>query len=245
MPKPTDWSHFPEVQYSGYATNFADQKDLLRYQKAKAAGKSERQALAVGDNGIGAPSLGTVSTPNSYGVAVPTSFLRQHFGNDPAAWRTARAQVTYGDTTIQVPYVDVGPGKKQQSKGVITDLTYPLSQGLGTGDMSKVTIKPLPNAGVDYNTNKEDWQTEQGQIQQQLQAKTGYVGIGAEPSPTPFVMPSSAAPEEPSQIATTTPNVYPTIASDQPATTPSPPSTLAWEHFPESEFDTVNYNPAS
>jgi hypothetical protein len=55
-------------------------------------------------------------------------------------------------------------------------------------------------------------------------------------------MPGSAAPEEPSQIATTTPDVYPTIASDQPAAVPIPPSTLAWEHFPESSSDEVNYS---
>jgi hypothetical protein len=235
MPK-IDWSHFPEVQYSGYATNFADQKDLLRYQRAKAAGKSERQALAVGDNGIGAPSLGTVSTPNSYGVAVPTSFLHEHFGDNPAAWRTARAQVTYGDKTVSVPYVDIGPGKRQQNKGVITDLTYPLSQALGTGDMSKVTIKPLPNAGVDYVTDHDKWYDEQGQIDKILaQNGTTKPGIGATPSPTPYVAPGDASEES---------NVYPTIASDQATPAPASP-VLAWEHFPESSENTPNYNPPS
>jgi hypothetical protein len=231
MPK-LDWTHFPEVQYSGYATNFADQKDLLRYQKAKAAGKSERQALAVGDNGIGAPSLGTVSTPNSYGVAVPTSFLRQHFGDDPAAWRTARAKLEYGDQTIQVPYVDVGPGTKQQKKGVITDLTYPLSQGLGTGDMSKIKLTPVPNAGVDYNTNKEDWQTEQGQIQKQLQAITGYAGVGAEPSPTPG---------NPSVTPEAIANVAAAEAASQPLQVSIKPEDLTWDHFPTSQVDEPNY----
>jgi hypothetical protein len=155
-------------QYSGYATNFADPGDLARYQKAKAAGKSENYALSVGDNGVGSPALGGVITPESYGVAVPTSYLRKQFGNDPAAWRRARAVVTYGDKTVSVPIVDAGPGAKQQRRGIVTDLTYPLSQDLGTGGKSKVDLQIVGDAGPDYKNDQDAWADEQRRIANQL-----------------------------------------------------------------------------
>jgi len=36
------------------ATSFADPEDVARYKKAIADGKTEEDALAIGDNGIGA-----------------------------------------------------------------------------------------------------------------------------------------------------------------------------------------------
>jgi hypothetical protein len=165
----------------GYATNFADPGDLARYQRAKAAGKSESYALSIGDNGVGAPVLGGVTTPESYGVAVPRSYLRQQFGNDPQAWRRARAQVTYGERTISVPIVDIGPGSKQQRRGVITDLTYPLSQDLGTGGKSKVDLKIVGDAGPDYKADPESWQDEQSQIASQLNPSAYGQSMAARP----------------------------------------------------------------
>lgn len=169
---------------SGYATNFADPGDLARYQAAKAAGRSERYALSVGDNGVGAPSLGGVSTPDSYGVAVPRSYLVQQFGNDQGAWRRARALVTHGDQIVQVPIVDIGPGQKQQSRGVITDFTYPLSQGLGSGDKARVGLKLIGDAGSDVKADPEAWQNEQNQIASQL-SPSGYgSSLAASVTPT-------------------------------------------------------------
>lgn len=39
--------------HSAIATSFADPADVARYVAAKAAGKTEREALSVGDNGVG------------------------------------------------------------------------------------------------------------------------------------------------------------------------------------------------
>ena len=108
---------------------FADQPDKDRFDAAIAAGKTEDQALQVGDNWIGAKPLGRVSTGNSYGVAVPEEYLQRHFGNDPANWRTARADLTYNGQTVRVPFVDIGPSPEKQAEGIITDITYPLSVG--------------------------------------------------------------------------------------------------------------------
>jgi hypothetical protein len=147
---------------------------------------TEDEALQVRDNGVGAPNLGSVSTANSYGVAAPTSYLRRHFGNDPANWRTARAELTTQDgQTVRVPFVDIGPSPEQQANHVITDITYPLSQGLGTGGKAHVSIKMIPNAGPDYLKDKDAWYEEQGQIGNQFQGRRSQLQVGAEPAPTP------------------------------------------------------------
>jgi hypothetical protein len=57
--------------YQGYATTFADQRDLAAYHAAINSGATEEQALKVGDNGIGNEDLGKVRTSQSYGRAIP------------------------------------------------------------------------------------------------------------------------------------------------------------------------------
>ena len=155
-------------QYSGFATNFGGLYDQVRYQQAIAQGKTAQQALDKGDPGIGAPRLGTVSTASSYGVAVPTEYLRAHLGDDPAAWRTARAQLQIGDQTVVAPFIDIGPSKEQQKKGVVVDVSTPLSDALGGFDHTKASVKILPNAGPDYTTEKDEWNKEQAAIPKQI-----------------------------------------------------------------------------
>ena len=168
---------------SGYATNFADPTDLAKYRAAIAAGHSVRYALRVGDNGVGSPYLGSVSTPSSYGIAVPTSYLRKNFGADPADWRTARAEITMNGQTVQVPFIDVGPGTGPQKRGVIADLSYPLSQGLGGTGKDPVQIRPLADAGADYTSDRAAWDAEQAAIAAQMRPGTSLAESGA---PTPM-----------------------------------------------------------
>jgi hypothetical protein len=110
---------------TGSATRFAGQKDRDAYDKAIAEGKTEEQALAVGDNGKGAPALGTVDTTDSYGASVPRETMEKFYGGnakDPsttAAWRTARAEVTVNGQTIRVPISDLGPGPGPQANKVL------------------------------------------------------------------------------------------------------------------------------
>lgn len=42
-------------------TSFADTADLLAYNRAVKSGKTPKEALSVGDNGLGASNLSTVS----------------------------------------------------------------------------------------------------------------------------------------------------------------------------------------
>jgi len=173
----------PLQPFAGIATSFGGLKDLIAYQMKKAQGGTEQQALSVGDPGIGSPHLGGISTATSYGIALPKTRLVSSLGDDPAAWRTARAQVNVGDQTVSVPIIDIGPGRKPQSKGVVTDLSDPLSKGLGDVDWTKANVQIIPNAGPDYTTDRAAWNREQANIGKQFpQGGT----IGAEPGPTPL-----------------------------------------------------------
>jgi hypothetical protein len=161
---------------------FGDPGDVRRYWEKKRAGGTEQQALEVGDPGIGSPYLGTINTTQVYGVAVPEDYLRKTFGDDPSNWRKARVQLRIGDRTITVPIVDVGPGKGQRAKGVVSDLTHLLDQALGTEGMGQVNIRLLPNAGPDYSTDRANWDAEQKQI---ASAFANPLALGS-PNPTPY-----------------------------------------------------------
>jgi hypothetical protein len=173
------WSAFPTVgepvhESQGMATNFADQGDLRRYQQAKANGASEEEALQIGDNGVGADELGGIKTANVYGAALPEEVLRQSLGDDPAAWRRARAEVWMNGQKRLVPIVDKGPGQAAQARGVTTDLTAPLSNGLGGSGMDPVTTRIYPEAGPDYVANPKDWWDEQHKIAASMPGAKGF-----------------------------------------------------------------------
>jgi hypothetical protein len=164
-------------QSGGTSTVFATPKDLRNYALT--------HSLAKGDNGVGAPALGSVDTAASYGVAVPEDVMTKLYGgraSDPSStanWRTARAQVTVNGQTYVVPISDLGPGGKTddpntpRGKGRVTDLTSDLAKGI-PGWMSddsdgSVQIKLLPpGSGPDYLKNRAAWHTEQENIGKQL-----------------------------------------------------------------------------
>src|SRR5215469_5919598 len=180
---------------SGLASTFADPGDIARYKAAKAAGKSEEQALMVGDNGVGNAALGGIDTTKSYGIAMPENWLRQQYGNDKSAWRRARAVLTINGQTIQVPYIDTGPGQGPQSKGVVTDLSYSLAKALGSTGMVKATVQPGGKGGADYLDDPDAWQEEQNQIARQLIPQQGQLaGIGMQAGGP--VLPLNKTPEE-------------------------------------------------
>jgi len=170
------------TQKQGDATRFGGVGDVISFWDAVRQGQTKRQALKVGDPGVGAPSLGTVSSTNSYGIAVPTQYLQQNFGSDPANWRTARGTLTVGDQTVTVPFIDIGPSKAQQKSGVVVDVSQPLSDALGGFDRTQASVKLLPKAGPDPIEDSDAWYKEQQQIAQRLNVP----GVGAEPSPTPL-----------------------------------------------------------
>lgn len=155
-------------QQKGIATTFATPGDIEAYREAKARGKTEEQALLVGDNGIGSAELGNIATPKVYGVAVPESKLTEIFGYDPAAWRKARAVITTDKHDIVVPIVDLGPGEKAKSRGVVTDYTDLLGKALGAKGFDSTNLTIIKNAGPDYLTERDSWNSEQKLIKKSL-----------------------------------------------------------------------------
>jgi hypothetical protein len=137
------------------------------------------------DIGIGAPSLGNLSTDNEYlhGVAVPHSVLVAQLGKDPAAWRTARVQVTnIGNLqTMTVPIVDLGPGRVPQRRGVAADFTQALDNAFNNqgGDAGNIFhTKILPNAGPDVLKDPGAFWAEQDQLNQQKPSIGGTSIVG-------------------------------------------------------------------
>jgi hypothetical protein len=164
------WMQAPVVKsnQSGVATTFATPSDISAYNEAKARGASEEQALEVGDNGIGSKYLGEINTTIVYGVAVPEQQLIDQFGNNPEAWRKARAVVKMGGQNVIAPIVDVGPGQSAQARGVVTDLTGPLAQALKSQGSDPAEISIIADAGPDYKSDPRGWYDEQKKIRQSL-----------------------------------------------------------------------------
>lgn len=132
------------------------------------------------DSGVGAPSLGNLSTDNDYlhGVAVPQKVLIQNLGKDHAAWRTARADITNLNTlqTMRVPIVDIGPGRGPQVRGVMADFTAGVdkafaNQGGDSSNMYHVSI--VPNAGADVLTDPDKFWAEQSALNQPVIPTSG------------------------------------------------------------------------
>ncbi|HTD17835.1 MAG TPA: hypothetical protein VK673_21810 [Chthoniobacterales bacterium] len=155
-------------QISGIVSTFADPTDIARYQRGIASGLSEEDALKIGDNGIGSKDLGTIDTTKAYGVAVPRSVLERYFGNDPAAWRRARAVVNMGGQNVIAPIVDEGPGEGPQARGVVADLTNTLSRALKSDGYDPADVSLLANAGPDYLSERDSWNAEQDRIRKQF-----------------------------------------------------------------------------
>jgi len=104
----------PQDFLTGKATTFATPEDLA----------------SGADNGMGAPRLGKLDTTQVAGVAVPEEALRAKYGNNYAAWRTARVDVIDQETgkRLRVPIVDLGP---RGDLDAIVDMTPSISSYFG------------------------------------------------------------------------------------------------------------------
>jgi hypothetical protein len=137
----------PEDFVTGRSSNFASQQDIASGQ----------------DSGVGSPKLGRLATSDVAGVAVPEWVLQSKFGNNPAAWRKARADVVGPDgRRLRLPIVDLGPGPGPDNAGVVVDMTPSVSKYFG-GD-GNVAVKLVANAGPDVNKNPQSWVDEQDAI---------------------------------------------------------------------------------
>jgi hypothetical protein len=238
-PQADPWAGFetvgqtPVYESQGLATNFAGEDDLEAYRQAKANGATEEEALQVGDNGIGNDQLGGIKTPNVYGAAVPEDVLRQSLGNDPAAWRRARAEVWMNGQKRLVPIVDLGPGQSAQARGVTTDITAPLSNGLGGSGMDPVTTRIIPEAGPDYTQDQAAWWKEQHQIEASMPGAKDWSAFPTVDEPDNQSPQVVQTPSQNVSRGTTTADASATAALNEYAQTPQqqpkPDTTNPWD----------------
>jgi hypothetical protein len=82
------------------ATSFADTQDLLAFNRARRAGKTTREALEVGDNGVGAWGHSTVKGTGPCVALAPTV----------AGFRALRlCRVFLGDRAVDCDVRDIAP----------------------------------------------------------------------------------------------------------------------------------------
>jgi len=148
----------PQDFLTGKATTFATPEDLK----------------SGADNGVGASRLGGLDTTQVAGVAVPEEALRAKYGNNYAAWRTARVDVIDLATgkRLRVPIVDLGP---RGDLDAIVDMTPSISSYFG-GDKN-LSVKLVDKAGPDVNKNPQLFADEQAAIKQGFDSSTLQPGV--------------------------------------------------------------------
>ncbi|HEX7723701.1 MAG TPA: hypothetical protein VF397_16185 [Pyrinomonadaceae bacterium] len=102
------------------ASSFADPKDVAAYKKAIAQGKTEAQALKVGDNGIGAWGDNT-ATEDVAMCALPPEDWKAKWGSGQNA-RGKKVSVTYKGKTVIGELRDTMPHKANIKNGAGIDL---------------------------------------------------------------------------------------------------------------------------
>jgi hypothetical protein len=111
------------------ASSFADLKDLERYKRAKKEGKTEKQALAIGDNGMG--KWGDLTARDDVAMcALPPEDWQAKWGTGENA-RGKKVSVTYQGTTVVGELRDTMPSKDKIKNGAGIDLNPGFAKAFG------------------------------------------------------------------------------------------------------------------
>jgi len=111
------------------ASSFADLADVRAYKQAIANGKTEQQAFAVGDNGVGA--WGDVTATRLKPMcALPPEDWKARWGNGHNA-RGKKVSVTYKNKTVVGELRDTMPHKKNITNGAGIDLNPAFAEAFG------------------------------------------------------------------------------------------------------------------
>ena len=111
------------------ASSFADPRDLAEYQKAIKQGKTEKEALAVGDNCIGCwgDPTGRIDVPM---CALPPEDWLAKWGPGSSA-RGKKVAVTYRGKTVIGELRDTMPNKAKIANGAGIDLNPGFARSFG------------------------------------------------------------------------------------------------------------------
>jgi len=111
------------------ASSFADPKDVAAYRKAIADGKSEAEALKIGDNGIGKWGDDT-SRDDVPMCALPPEDWMAKWGSGRTA-RGKRVSVTYRGKTVIGELRDTMPHSANITNGAGIDLNPGFAKAFG------------------------------------------------------------------------------------------------------------------
>lgn len=111
------------------ASDFASLADLASFKRAKARGLSDKQAFAVGDNGIGCWGDNTAQEHTPM-CALPPDDMIEQFGTVAKA-KHARVMVKIGTKLVTCILADRMPWKKNIKNGCGIDLNPAALKTLG------------------------------------------------------------------------------------------------------------------
>lgn len=121
------------------ASEFATIEDLNAYHKAKAKGWSDKQAFAVGDNGIGCWGDLTAQTHTPM-CAIPPEYMEEEWGSVSGA-RHQRVLVLYGNRRVECIVADRMPHLANITNGAGIDLNPAASDALDLPKGGMVKVK--------------------------------------------------------------------------------------------------------
>lgn len=138
----SQWPKFTdegEIEHQVIASDFADPADLAEYKRAKAEGKSEQEALAVGDNCVGRWGDFTGDPDGVPMCALPPEEWEQ-FGSSA---RGKKLSVTHKSVTVIGELRDTMPKLEDIKNGAGIDLNPAFLKqfGLNSPIMEPVTWK--------------------------------------------------------------------------------------------------------
>ena len=110
------------------ASSFADPRDVAAYKKAIAQGKTEAEALKVGDNGIG--KWGDITACHLPICALPPEDWMAKWGVGTNA-RGKKVAVTFGGKTVIGELRDTMPNKARIKNGAGIDLNPGFARAFG------------------------------------------------------------------------------------------------------------------
>jgi len=90
-------------------TSFATEQDLRRFKACRQTGKSERECLKVGDNGIGASMLVTCQRHTPM-CALPRKEIMAKFGVPSKGWGS-KVRVYVFKKTVVCTLADIAPAR--------------------------------------------------------------------------------------------------------------------------------------
>jgi hypothetical protein len=117
-----------DIVHNVRASSFADPRDVARFRRCKAAGKSDQECFKIGDNGIGC--FGDDCTGPVPMCALPPEDIEERWG-DVNSGRHKHVRVTANDSSCVCVLADRMPHRAHITNGAGIDLSPAACNALG------------------------------------------------------------------------------------------------------------------